>query len=132
MTEPLPLCDCREECRLGCPADFKARCQGVDPTLPPAERHAAAYSLRVSLRGPLPAFESSDSDAERAAELRHAERTRCAHRGATPIRQEPCHCPVIQLLPIYRCELLQCDCSDIRAPAAPAVFCCRCQQSRPT
>lgn len=67
-----------------------------------------------------------DAIVERAAELRAAESSRCRHRGDTPLRHEPCKCPVIALLPIYRCDHLAADCSDLRNPAAPAIFCRDC------
>lgn len=64
--------------------------------------------------------------AERLTEIRRAERTRCKHRSLEPVRQEPCACPIMELLPIYRCAL-GVDCADLRTPQSPAVFCGTCK-----
>lgn len=64
--------------------------------------------------------------AERRAELRAADRHRCTHRSTEAIREEPCGCPAIVLLPVYRCELLGVECADLRRPQAPATFCGDC------
>ena len=64
---------------------------------------------------------------ELAAERRYVELHRCRHRSAESIRTEPCACPSASELPIYRCELLDCDCSDLRCPQSPAKFCGSCK-----
>ena len=51
---------------------------------------------------------------------------RCPHRAAESYREEPCSCPAIVMLPVYRWELLQVDCADLRRPLAPATFCGEC------
>lgn len=63
---------------------------------------------------------------ERRVELRHANDFRCEHRAVDSHREEPCTCPAIVMLPIYRCELLNVDCADLRRPQAPATFCSNC------
>lgn len=135
------LCDCvGVACRYDCPPEQLARCRGLDPTLPPAERAAATYQLRAALARaaatpqPVTIVQSSDPTefrAELAAERRHAERHRCRHRAIESHRSEPCRCPVIALLPIYRCELLGAECADLRTPAAPALDCRRCPSREP-
>lgn len=68
---------------------------------------------------------------ERAAELRHVAKHRCAHRSVDSVREEPCNCPVIGMLPIYRCTFLEADCADLRRPNAPAHFCADCPHRDP-
>lgn len=68
------------------------------------------------------------SAVERRSELRHANDFRCEHRAVDSHREEPCTCPAIVMLPIYRCELLNVDCADLRRPQPPATFCSDCQQ----
>lgn len=65
-------------------------------------------------------------DIERAAELRAADSSRCRHRGVTPIRFEPCACPIIAELPVYHCDHFNADCADVRQPQPPANFCRDC------
>lgn len=48
----------------------------------------------------------ADGQAERRAELRAAERSRCVHRSIEAVRHEPCQCTVIVVLPVYSCSLL--------------------------
>ncbi len=68
---------------------------------------------------------------ERRVELRHSNQNRCRHRATEPHREEPCGCPSIVMLPIYRCELLNCECADLRQPRESSAFCASCTHRAP-
>ncbi len=82
-------------------------------------------------RCPLHSRVAVQDSIERRVELRHANERRCRHRAAEPHREEPCRCQTIGIIPIYRCELLQVDCADLRRPRAPATFCVDCTHRVP-
>ncbi len=63
---------------------------------------------------------------DRAAEQRYAASHRCEHRSLEPIREEPCACPSIAMLPIYQCSKLNTACADLRRPQPPATYCAGC------